>query len=69
MVASDAINSENYNIQKGYGLQKNLMRHFLELAASPYEYCCSNPMSGTDPTGEQMLPDELKETTIKPKSK
>lgn len=52
--AVDPINSENYNLKKGYGIEKNKKRNFLELTASTYEYCYDNPVDGTDPNGEQV---------------
>src|SRR5690606_4822413 len=36
--ATDPINNENYNLQKGYGIEKNKERDFLEITASSYEY-------------------------------
>ncbi len=51
--AVDPINSENYNLQKGYGLEKNIERPFLELTASNYEYCYDNPTRFNDQNGEQ----------------
>ena len=50
----DPINSENYNLQKGYGLEKNKERDFLELTASTYEYCYDNPVIFSDSLGEQV---------------
>lgn len=52
-LSPDPINSENYNLQKGYGLEKNKERDFLELTASSYEYAYDNPINYTDETGEQ----------------
>lgn len=49
----DPINSENYNLQKGYGIEKNKERDFNELCASTYEYAYDNPINYTDETGEQ----------------
>lgn len=49
----DPINSENYNMQKGYGLEKNMERQFLDLCASSYEYCYDNPINYNDLNGEQ----------------
>jgi len=51
--AVDPINSENYNLQKGYGLQRNRNRDFLELTASAYEYAYDNPVNYNDIFGEQ----------------
>jgi RHS repeat-associated protein len=64
--AIDPINSENYNLQKGYGLEKNKERQFLELTASSYEYCYDNPVRFSDPLGEQTNP--LKYETQVPSS-
>ena len=55
-VSADPINSENYNLHKGYGIEKNKERDFLELTASPYEYCYDNPVVYNDSTGEQPPP-------------
>ncbi|MBL7706328.1 MAG: RHS repeat-associated core domain-containing protein [Taibaiella sp.] len=55
-VSVDPINNENYNLAKGYGLEKNLERDFIELSASSYEYCLSNPINFNDPSGERYRP-------------
>ena len=55
-LSPDPVNSENYNLHKGYGIEKNKERDFLELTATPYEYCYDNPVRFTDPTGEQVPP-------------
>lgn len=62
--ASDPINSENYNLAKGYGLGKNKSRHFLHLTASSYEYCKDNPVKNTDPNGEQEVPVDGEDSTV-----
>src|SRR5690606_10503358 len=49
----------NYNLAKGYGLEKNKERHFLHLTASPYEYCLDNPINNIDANGEQGVPPNL----------
>ncbi len=59
--AIDPINNENYNLAKGYGLEKNLERQFLDFCASPYEYCYANPIIFTDPNGEQVNPLQMAE--------
>lgn len=55
----DPINSDNYNLLRGYGLAKNVGRDFLELSASSYEYCYDNPVRFTDPNGEQVSPNSM----------
>ncbi len=55
-VSTDPINNENYNLNKGYGIEKNKERDFLELTASPYEYCYDNPVIYDDSTGEPPPP-------------
>jgi RHS repeat-associated protein len=57
--ACDPINSEIYNYNKG-NPQKNVERHFLELTASNYEYCCANPIGSTDSSGEQAVDERIK---------
>lgn len=54
--AIDPINNENYNLAKGYGLEKNKRRQFLDFCASTYEYCYANPVRFNDPNGEQANP-------------
>ena len=54
----DPINNDWYNLEKGYGIEKNRERNYLELTASSYEYCYDNPVNYTDPTGEQVPPEQ-----------
>ena len=72
-LSPDPINNENYNLDKGYGLEKNLERDFLELTASSYEYAYDNPIMYNDPSGEQppikdRFPIHQRETYDQPKN-